>query len=65
MKPIDALRQADRHCDMEGLPPASAEARALDAAVAAGRLHPADAVRRLVQHHAKADNAAPRRSRVA
>ena len=45
MNIIEALAQADRHCDLEGLPPASQEARRLDTELAAARVS-ADAVAR-------------------
>lgn len=51
MKTIDALRQADRHCDMESLPPASPEARALDQVLTSDRASPDQAVRALVTLH--------------
>lgn len=65
MKPLDTLPNADRHCDMEGLPPPSKEARALDDELRAGKLTPADAIRRLVKHHGTDQAGAGRRSRVA
>jgi predicted XRE-type DNA-binding protein len=49
-----ALAQADRHCDMEGLPPPSGRAKALDREVAAGRIASDQAVKKLVSHHKKA-----------
>jgi len=52
-KKVDTLRRADRHCDIEGLPPASQAARALDQQLVTGTLNPADAVRLLVQHHSR------------
>lgn len=52
MKMIDALNHADRHCDQEGLPPASPEAKRLDSELTAGSVQPVDAVRRLVEHYA-------------
>ena len=51
MKPLDTLRQADRHCDMEGLPPPSKAAQELDRELAAGRMTSSQAVRALVQYH--------------
>jgi len=51
MRKIDALRQADRHCDMEGLPPASLEARALDQELTSDRASSDQAVRALVTLH--------------
>lgn len=46
-----ALAQADRHCDMEGLPPASERAQELDREVLAGRMTLDQAARALVEHH--------------
>lgn len=51
MTPAEALAQADRHCDIEGLPQASAAARALDGELIAGRIQPGEAVRELVRLH--------------
>ncbi|MDD3675986.1 hypothetical protein [Thauera propionica] len=48
MNIIEALAQADRHCDLEGLPPASQEARRLDIELSAERMSADDAVRRLL-----------------
>lgn len=45
------LAQADRHCDMEGLPPPSEQARQLDREVLAGRMTLDQAARALVEHH--------------
>lgn len=45
------VAQADRHCDMEGLPPASKQARELDREVAAGRMTSGQVVRALIDHH--------------
>jgi hypothetical protein len=50
---LDALLQADRHCDIEGLPPASQEARMLATVVLEGRLSPREAVQHLVDHHSR------------
>lgn len=52
MTPAQALAQADRHCDIEGLPPTGELARALDAELIAGRIQPGEAVRELVRLHA-------------
>ncbi|MDP1541642.1 MAG: XRE family transcriptional regulator [Polycyclovorans sp.] len=46
-----ALAQADRHCDMEGLPAAGEHARKLGQKVAEGSISPDEAVRALVEHH--------------
>lgn len=46
-----ALAQADRHCDLEGLPPPSKLARKLDKDLAAGRLSSDQAAGTLVRHH--------------
>lgn len=46
-----ALQQADRHCDMEGLPPASDVALQLDAEWIAGRISTHEAVSALIAHH--------------
>lgn len=46
-----ALAQADRHCDMEGLPAASQQARKLGRKVAAGYIAADEAVRVLVERH--------------
>ena len=51
MTPAQALAQADRHCDLEGLPQASAAARALDVELIAGRIQPGEAVSELVRLH--------------
>jgi hypothetical protein len=48
---IEALAQADRHCDLEGLPPASEEARMLDAELSAERMSVNVAVRQLLALH--------------
>ena len=48
-----ALTQADRHCDLEGLPSASKQALALDRQVVSGRMSPDHAVSELVQRHSK------------
>ena len=45
------LAQADRHCDMEGLPPPSEQARQLDREVGAGRMTSDQAARTLVKGH--------------
>lgn len=45
---IEALAQADRHCDLERLPPASQEARRLDIELAAERMSADAAVRQLL-----------------
>mgnify|MGYP003147029054 FL=1 len=46
-----ALAQADRHCDMEGLPAASEQARKLGQKAAEGHIAADEAVRALVEHH--------------
>ncbi|ULQ46032.1 hypothetical protein JN531_013090 [Flagellatimonas centrodinii] len=48
---IEALAQADRHCDLEGLPPASQEARRLDIELAAERISAGVAVRQMLALH--------------
>lgn len=63
-KKVDTLRRADRHCDIEGLPPASPAALALDTQLVAGTIHPDDAVRLLVKHHSRPALRARLRSRV-
>ena len=40
MKKLDELKQADRHCDLEGLPPANTEAKRLDSELVGGTLQP-------------------------
>lgn len=47
----EALQQADRHCDLEGLPPASALARQLDTALVSGCINADEAVSALITHH--------------
>ncbi len=47
----EALQQADRHCDLEGLPPASALTRELDIALIEGRISVDEAVAALIAHH--------------
>lgn len=47
----EALQRADRHCDLEGLPPTSALARELDTALIDGRILAATAVAALLAHH--------------
>lgn len=51
MTPQAALQQADRHCDMEGLPPASDVARQVDAEWIAERTSTNEAVSALIAHH--------------
>lgn len=51
MTPQAALQQADRHCDMEGLPPASDVARQVDAEWTTGRVSTNEVVSALVAHH--------------
>jgi len=46
-----ALAQADRHCDMEGLPAASEQARKLGHEAAEGHIAADEAVRALVERH--------------
>ena len=46
----EALAQADRHCDLEGLPPPSQKARSLDAAIMDGRIQVNEAVSILLSH---------------
>lgn len=48
MNIIKALAQADRHCDLEGLPPVSQEARMLDIELSAERMSADVAVRQLL-----------------
>ena len=48
-----AMAQADRHCDMEGLPQASGRAQELDREVLAGRMTLDQAAHALVEHHKK------------
>ncbi len=51
MNIIEALAQADRHCDLEGLPPTSHEARRLDTELSAERMSADVAVRQLLALH--------------
>lgn len=51
MTPYETLQQADRHCDMEGLPPPSALAQQLDAEWIAGRISADEVVSALIAHH--------------
>ena len=47
----EALKEADRHCDLEGLPPPSPEARLLDTDIVEGRLKSAEAISVLTDHY--------------
>ena len=48
-----AVAQADRHCDLEGLPSASKQALALDRQVVSGRMSPDEAVSEVVKRYSK------------
>lgn len=47
MTNAEALARADRHCDLEGLPPASREARKLDTELHANRTSTEEAIQAL------------------
>lgn len=51
MTPYETLQQADRHCDMEGLPPPSTLAQQLDAEWVAECISTDEAVSALIAHH--------------
>lgn len=47
------IAQADRHCDMEGLPPASRFAKALDDRVSSGDVSLGEAVKMMTRKHGR------------